>query len=178
MKPRQPALPRLWLMTDERLGDRLWPAVERLPAGSGVVFRHSATAAIERRAVFERLARSARRRRLVLFMAGNERTARRWGADGTHHRRPHAPRFGTAPAHDLREIRAAEQSGAAAIFLSPLFATRSHPGAPALGPMRFAALARATRLPVIALGGIDVRRGRAAIRLGAYGWAAIDAWQK
>ncbi|MFC0307716.1 thiamine phosphate synthase, partial [Rhizorhabdus histidinilytica] len=78
--------------------------------------------------------------------------------------------------HDLREIRAAERSSATALLLSPLHPTRSHPGAPALGRMRFAALARATRLPVIALGGVDLRRGRAAIAVGAYGWAAIDAW--
>jgi thiamine-phosphate pyrophosphorylase len=42
--------------------------------------------------------------------------------------------------------------------------------------MRFAALARATRLPVIALGGVDETRGAMAMALGAWGWAAIDAW--
>jgi thiamine-phosphate pyrophosphorylase len=176
MKPRHPELPRLWLMTDERLGEGLWPALDRLPRGSGVVFRHKATAASERRALFARLRRIARRRDLLLILAGDDREARRWRADGAHHRRPAPPRPGTAPAHDLAEIRAAERSGAAAIFLSPLHPTRSHPGAPALGRLRFAALARATRLPVIALGGIDPRRGRLAMRVGAHGWAAIDAW--
>ena len=113
---------------------------------------------------------------VVLLLAGGDAKARRWGADGAHHRRPHAPRYGTAAAHGVREIRAAERSGAGAIFLSPLHPTRSHPGAPTLGRMRFAALARTTRLPVIALGGIDRIRGRMAMRVGAWGWAAIDAW--
>lgn len=178
MRPRHPELPHLWMMTDERQGDRLWPALMRLPVGSGVVFRHKATPKAARRSLFDRVRRIAAARRLVLLLAAKDGKARRWGADGAHHRHPHAPRRGTAAAHNLREIRAAERSGAGAIFLSPLHATRSHPGAPPLGRMRFAALARATRLPVIALGGVDRRRGRMAMRVGAYGWAAIDAWEK
>ena len=176
MRPRHPELPRLWMMTDERQGDRLWRALVGLPPGSGIVFRHKATPKAERRRLFDRVRRIAAARGLVLLLAGKDGKARRWGADGAHHRHPHAPRYGTAPAHGLREIRAAERSGASAIFLSPLHATMSHPGAPALGKMRFAALTRATRLPVIALGGIDRRRGRIAMRIGAHGWAAIDAW--
>src|SRR5439155_26981070 len=39
MHARHP-LPRLWLMTDERQGDGLWAALERMPRGAGVVFRH------------------------------------------------------------------------------------------------------------------------------------------
>jgi len=176
MPPRQP-LPTLWLMTDERQGDALWASLRRLPPGSGIVFRHKATAASERRALFDRVARIARQRDLVLLLAGDDRTARLWRADGSHHRIAGPPRQGTAPAHDVREIRAAERSGAMAILLSPLHPTRSHPGAPALGRMRFAALVRATRLPVIALGGVDGRRGVHAMAVGAHGWAAIDAWR-
>jgi len=176
MKPRYPELPRLWMMTDERQGAALWDAIGRLPPGSGIVFRHKATRRGERRQLFERVRRMARARGLVLILAGRDVRARRWGADGAHHRRPHPPRFGTAPAHDLREIRAAERSGAGAVFLSPLHATRSHPHAATLGRMRFAALVRATHLPVIALGGVDRTRGRMAMRVGAHGWAAIDAW--
>ncbi|MGC6329956.1 thiamine phosphate synthase [Rhizorhabdus sp. FW153] len=176
MTPRQPVLPHLWLMTDERLGERLFDAIDRLPRGSGVIFRHYSLPVAERRRLFDAVRRRTRRRGLVLLLAGDEHMALRWGADGAHHRQPHAPRFGTSPVHDRREIRAAERSGATALLLSPLYATRSHPGASGLGRMRFAALLRATRLPVIALGGMTARRGRHARLLGAQGWAAIDAW--
>jgi len=178
MRPRHPELPRLWMMTDERQGEGLWAALRRLPAGTGIVFRHRATSGAERARLFARARRIARARRLVLLLAGEDREACRWRAHGAHHHRPHAPRYGTAPAHDLREIRRAERSGAAAIMLSPLHATRSHPQAKPLGRMRFAALVRASRRPVIALGGVDRLRGRAAMRCGAYGWAAIDAWSE
>ncbi len=40
MRARHPStLPRLWLMTDERLGEGLWAALAALPHGSGVIFR-------------------------------------------------------------------------------------------------------------------------------------------
>jgi thiamine-phosphate pyrophosphorylase len=50
-------------------------------------------------------------------------------------------------------------------------------GAVPLGLARFAWLARRTPLPVIALGGMNPLRGRRLASFGAYGWAAIDAWQ-
>jgi thiamine-phosphate pyrophosphorylase len=172
MHRRQP-LPRLWLMTDERQGERLWAALERLPRGSGIVFRQYD--APDRQDMFARVSRVARRRGLVLVLAGPPELARRWGAQGCHGRRGRgSASIRTAPAHDLKEIREAERMSAQLLFVSPVFATRSHPSAKPLGPVRFALLARQTRLPVIALGGMDRRRARGIA--GAYGWAAIDAW--
>ena len=175
MHRRQP-LPRLWLMTDERQGDALWTALERLPRGSGVVFRHYGVAPGPRRALFERVRGIARRRRLLLLLAGPPRLACAWGADGSHGRAgaTRTQRLKSAPVHDLREIVAAEGAGADLLFLSPVFPTRSHPGARVLGRARFAMLARAARLPVIALGGMDGWRARS-LRF-SYGWAGIDAW--
>ena len=167
MRPGQP-LPRLWLMTDERLGDRLFPAIAALPAGAGIVFRHYSLPEGERRALFDAVRRAAPG---PVLLAGPADQARAWGADGSHGRHAGAT---TAPAHDLAEIRAAEAAGAALLFLSPVFPTRSHPGTPALGPDGFAALAARTTLPVVALGGMNA--ARAATLAGAYGWAGIDAW--
>jgi thiamine-phosphate pyrophosphorylase len=56
-----------------------------------------------------------------------------------------------------------------------VFATRSHPGKPALGRRGFRHLARRTKLPVVALGGMDRVMARS-LAPDAYGWAAIDAW--
>ena len=84
---RRQTLPRLWLMTDERLGERLLSAVERLPRGAGIVFRHYSLPESERRALFDRVKGVARRRRLLLLLAGPDWQARAWGADGSHGRR-------------------------------------------------------------------------------------------
>jgi thiamine-phosphate pyrophosphorylase len=158
-------------MTDERQDARLWRALERLPRGSGVVFRHYR--AEDRAEMFARVRRVARRRGLLLILAGPPQLAKLWGADGSHGRhRGRRDLVRTAPAHNLGEIREAERSGAQLIFLSPVFATRSHAEGKPLGRLGFAALARQTRLPVVALGGMNERRPLA----GAYGWAGIDAW--
>ena len=175
MRSRQP-LPDTWLMTDERLGGGLLDAVGRLPPGAGIVFRHYSLAAAERRTLFDRVRAAAAARGLLLLLAGPAAEARAWGADGSHGRGP-GMGLRSAPAHDLKEIRAAEAAGAGLVFLSPVFATRSHPGARPLGRLRFGLLARATVLPVIALGGMDAARGQTLRALGAYGWAGIDAWR-
>ncbi len=174
MKRRQP-LPRIWLMTDERQGEGLWSALERLPKGGGIVFRHYGTPPTERRRLFGMVRKAARSRRQLLLLAGPPAQAAAWGADGCHG--PWRKRSGlwlSRAAHDPAELKAAEKAGADLVFLSPAFATRSHPGARPLGPLRFKLLARQTRLPVIALGGMNRQRAR---RLaGNYGWAGIDCW--
>jgi len=154
-------------MTDERMGEKLFEAIERLPAGAGIVFRHYSLAQSERRALFERVVSAAREHALLVVAAGPLR-----GGDGTHNGA--GPGLRTASAHNLREIRRAERRGADLIFLSPVYATRSHAAARPLGPRRFARIARQARVPVIALGGMNEARFRE-LR-GAYGWAGIDAW--
>ena len=157
-------------MTDERMGDALWPALRRLAPGSGVVFRHYSLGRRARLRLFVAVRRCARARRLKVLSAG----VRLPGADGAHGgRRPTS-----APAHDRREARRAVRAGATLLFVSPVFATRSHPGAPALGPARAARIARGLGARTIALGGMDARRWRAVRRVGFAGWAAIDAWMQ
>lgn len=172
-------LPIIWLMTDERVSDdALLAAAERLPSGGGgIVFRHYRTEPAARRALFERIAGVARRRRLVLILGGTARDAAAWRADGWHGRnarRAMRPMLHSAPAHDAREVIRAGTMQPDLIFLSPLFATRSHPGGKALGRVRFAALAVMARAPVIALGGMNKAHRRGLRGIGAYGWAAID----
>lgn len=176
-------LPTCWLFTDERIATAaLLRAVRRLPRGSGIVFRHYGTDAVERRALFDRVARMARRRGLMLLLGGPIGQARLWGADGAHARsapvrRNESRRYRairSAPVHDMAERRAAERAGADLLFLSPLFATRSHPGARPLGSYRFARIARSTPLPVMALGGVSMRHRALLARLGAAGFGAID----
>ncbi|MBA3676102.1 MAG: thiamine phosphate synthase [Sphingosinicella sp.] len=172
------SLPRLWMMTDERLGDELFPALQRLPRGAGIVFRHYSLDPKARRKLFLRVRKHARARGLQLMLAGSPQMAEAWGADGSHgpaqagSRR--LPR--SASVHNRAELRAAERGGADFIFVSPVFQTRSHPGADALGPVRFGLLAGRARSPVIALGGMNAVRARRLAGFQIWGWGAIDAW--
>ncbi|MCW1431776.1 thiamine phosphate synthase [Novosphingobium sp. JCM 18896] len=175
MPQRQSALPQIWLVSDARNDAMLETVLARLPRGSGLIYRHYHLPPAERRARFEPLARLARQRGHWLVLAGNAAEARAWRTDGAYgsptmlSAGPALLRLATA--HSLAEIANARRARADAILLSPAFATRSHPGAKGLGPMRFRLLAARAGLPVIALGGIDARRAR---RLGGHAWAAID----
>jgi thiamine-phosphate pyrophosphorylase len=173
---RKKRLPGLWLMTDERVSDAaLLAAAARLPKGAaGVVFRHYRTAPETRRALFGALRGVARRRRLILLLAGEARQAAAWAADGVHGdaRRATRPLLRSRAVHDAQEALAA--CGADLCFVSPLFPTRSHPGARTLGRARFAALARQVDVPVMALGGVGAAHRHMLRGIGADGWAAID----
>jgi len=168
-RPRRAPLPTRWLMTDERMGEALWRALERLPRGGGVVFRHYTLPPGERRRWFARVRRVALRRGLVLVRAGMVRMA---GEMGTHARR--GAGVVTWPVHDVGEARAARRARANAVFVSPVFATRSHPGAAGLGFRRARAIGRVAGVPIIALGGMSEARFRCLH--GFHGYAAIDAW--
>jgi thiamine-phosphate pyrophosphorylase len=86
----------------------------------------------------------------------------------------------TAAAHSFPALIRAARRGADAALLSPVFPTRSHPGAPALGAVRFAALVHGLRrrgisMRVIALGGVTGTNAARLVHAGASGLAAIGA---
>jgi thiamine-phosphate pyrophosphorylase len=176
----------LWLFTDARRVADPRPVVARLPKGlAGVVLRHDGESA--RAALGRDLARLCRARRLRLVVAGDPRLAAALGA-GVHVRGGRWPagapvlarrrRRGallTSSAHSLAELRRAARAGADLAFLSPAFATRSHPDAAALGPLRWGRLARGAALPVAALGGIGGASVRRLPRDLCRGAGAIEA---
>ncbi|MEM1195379.1 MAG: thiamine phosphate synthase [Pseudomonadota bacterium] len=169
-------LPKLWLLSDARNDAVLERALMRLPQGSGFIYRHYHLPDPDRYHRFHALRRIAKARGHCVILADSAVTASEWGADGVYGaplslwpRRANLLQLATA--HNAREIALAQRKGAHAILLSPVFATRSHPGDKVLGPARFLHLARLATIPVIALGGVT--RARAA-RLGWPRWAAID----
>ena len=180
MPHRQPnkkrRLPKVWLMTDPRLGDALLALIRKLPFGSGVVFRHYQLETGERLMLFQQIQRICRQRGHILVLAGSSD----WGADGVHGRsRIRLTQILTMPVHSVREIRNAQKLDADLLFLSPVFTTTSHLGARALGMMQFSRLAKlAGPKNVIALGGMTRNKAQTITNRIAYGWAGIDAFMR
>jgi len=173
---RDQTFPDIWLISDQRNDAVLEQALRRLPRGSGFIYRHYHLGDPQRWARFRALRRAARAGGHVVILADSALTASEWGADGIYGQpRSLWPRrtglLHLATAHDLAEIGLANRLGADAVLLSPVFATRSHPGGEVLGPTRFGLLARHSQIPVIALGGMDSHRAQ---HLGWNRWAAID----
>lgn len=167
--------PRAWLMTDERMGDALGPAIARAAAaGAGVIVRHHRSPDSVRRAIAsEVLAAGA-----ILGVSRDPLLAADLGAALVHN--PQEGRSGTLPfslsVHDEAQAREAATRSPALVFVSPVFATRSHVGQSALGEKAAGDLANLARCPAMALGGVTLEKGEQLVANGWAGWAAIDAW--
>lgn len=176
MMPRQ-SLPNIWLISDARNDAALEDGLRALPHGSGFVFRHYHLDEMARKARFEALFGLNRTLDHLTVLSGDAARAAAWGADGIYGPPDQLGKPGGllrfATVHDAQEVRLANHAGVDAMFISPVFETRSHPGARALGPERFRALAAQADSPVIALGGMDAARAAA---LGWPRWAGIDAF--
>ncbi len=164
---RNHPLPLVWLLSDARNDAWLDTALPALPANSGFVFRHYHLHGEERARRYHHLREIAWTHGHRVILAGNDD----WPCDGRYDRRPAPGGLFLASAHDGDELERAARAGADGIFLSPVFATRSHPGAGRLGVHGFHVLAQRSPVPVIALGGMSP--GRAA-ELAWPRWGAID----
>lgn len=186
LKCAQPAgtLPPRLLMTDAARMAEPATDIARLEPGDAVIVRDYGRP--ERAAHARALKRLCRRRRLLLLVAADARLARAIGADGLHLPESLVAAPGwrcfkrpgwlvTAAAHSGGAIARAFRCGVDAVLLSPVFPTASHPGDRALGLLRFARLARASRLPVYALGGISGASQRRLKNLPIAGIAGISA---
>jgi thiamine-phosphate pyrophosphorylase len=177
-------LPALILMTDPARTPDPVASAQRLPPGSAVIYR--AFGAPDAARIGRALAAVARRRGLILLVGADASLARAIGADGVHlperlgHRAralraawPHA--LITVAAHSRQAVRRAERFGADAAVLSSIFASDSPSAGAPLGRVRFGAIARASGLPVYALGGVTMKNAPELLGSGAAGVAAVSA---
>ena len=172
-------LPPLVLFTDDdRLADPL-AAARALPRGSMVVVRSRDGS--RRAALARAMVDLARSHDLIVLVAGDGALAAASGADGVHLAEARLGEAAawrarrcflvTASLHSLAGLARAKSVDA--VFLSPVFPTRSHPDRAALTAVRANAIARLARVPVYALGGIEAAN---AGRLSGFaGIAAIGA---
>jgi thiamine-phosphate pyrophosphorylase len=176
-------LPPLLILTDPRRTPDPVAVAERLPRGSGLVYRaFGATDALD---VGRSLAAVSRRRGLVFLVGADPVLASACGADGVHLPErlvASAPRLRarrplwrlTGAAHGAAALHRAAAAGLDAALLSAVFPSGSPSAGRPLGPTRFSALSRLAELPVYALGGIDAASAPR-LRGAASGAAAVAA---
>lgn len=124
---------------------------------------------------------------LWLFLNDRADIALSLGLDGVHLRNDslplerHAPRlrdallFGVST-HSLAGVRAAEAAGADFVTFGPIYDTPSKRGyGKPVGLRALERIARASRLPIFALGGVTPQRTRDCLDAGAYGVSAVSA---
>ncbi len=174
-----PGLPRLWFFTDPERTPKPWKIAAALPAGAAVVFRHFG--APNRRVVARKLQRICAQRRLLLLIGADPALAAAVGAAGVH-----LPERMATAALALKSVRpdwivsvaahsqAASRTIADAVILSPIYPSRSPSSAAPLRIALAARIARASSVPVIALGGVKLPHMRELANAGFSGVAGID----
>lgn len=175
IRRKAPFIPRCWVMCDARLGHALPRIIAHMPPRSAVVVRPHAMPRSGQTPMIQKIRHIARARRHLLLLAGPGRALGYDGRHGLFGKRAGAP-FLSVAVHTVREARLARSAKANVVLISPIWPTRSHVNAPGIGHVRLDQLGQLSRCAVIALGGMDAKRFRAARRFGACGWAGIDAW--
>ena len=181
-------LPPLVLMTDEKRLPEPVLAIKNLPSGSAVIYRHYGLA--DREGFGRHLRQAAFEADVLFLVAGDHALAQSLEADGTHmpenlafrlegsppfERADGKKSFNTIAVHSHQALERAAASGVNAALLSPVFATKSHPGSEPLGATKANIWGAQSALPVYALGGISPSNALA-LKEGAFaGLAAIDA---
>lgn len=184
---RRARIPRLHLITNRALcRDRPQAAIAAEAAGAGI----GAVQLREKDLDSAALLREALSLRAVLgttplIVNGAPDVAREADAAGVHLPGDAGP-IGAArrvmgadaligrSVHSVTEALTAAAEGADYIILGTIFATASKPGRAPAGPALIRAVADATTLPVIAIGGIDRQNVGAAIAAGAWGVAVMS----
>jgi len=79
--------------------------------------------------------------------------------------------------HSIDAAKAAERDGASYVVFGPVFASASHPQSSPAGLDALGAIARAVRIPVLAIGGVTEERIQQCLAAGAAGYAAIGLFR-
>lgn len=171
----------LAFLTDRRRIADPEPILRALPKGAAVIYRDYEDPG--RASVAGRYASICKGRGVLFLVGGDMALARKVGADGVHYPsrlnariRPAAGLIVTAACHDAEDLTLAHARGADLALLSPAFATASHPDTDHLGPARFRALAGASLLPVLGLGGVTAENAATLAGRNVAGLAAIGAF--
>ena len=77
----------------------------------------------------------------------------------------------TTAAHSIRSLKKVEGLDIDAALLSPVFISKSHPNNKCLGLNKFSKIVKKTKLPIYALGGINIKNVKSLIETDIIGYA-------
>lgn len=180
--------------TDRKKVKNFEQVIKTLPKNSIIIIREYDLDEESREIFAKNIISLARPRGLKILAAKSFSLARKIKADGVHFsdrdilplqffKKKSFPKnfiFSFA-AHDFRVLNKIK---ADMIFLSPIFATSSHPDTKPLGLRNLAKISLKTRKahyfspPVYALGGVNAQNLKSLRKLGIHGFAAIDLFSK
>jgi thiamine-phosphate pyrophosphorylase len=190
-RPDREVVPRLLVLTDRHQAEAanrdLRGTVARAVAAGApsIVLREKDLPRSARRALADGLVEVVRDAGARLLVASDATLAVAVGADGVHLAADDPPVAADLAAeltwigrscHDADEVARAGDERCDYVTVSPVASSASKPGyGPPLGPDGLAALVAASRVPVVALGGVTAANAGTWRRAGAHGVAVMGA---
>ena len=170
-------------MSDAHRGGDPLEVIKTLPKGSFMIFRHYQEK--NRAALAKKVLSKCRQRKILCLIGADIQLALKLNADGVHLPEAHLKKIGhrpkvhknmiiTAATHSFKMVRRAYSLKINAAILSPVYKTKSHPGAPTIGRLQFAKICKHSKIPIIALGGIGPNQILNLMYAGAFGIAGIE----
>ena len=160
--------------------------IKKLPKNSAVIFREYDLESKEREILAREILAICRAKNHKFLIGKNLELARKLRADGVHFSdRDHLPLqifnrqnwprkfiFSFA-CHNFLSVLKSQQLKADMIFVSPVFATKSHLGVEPLGLRELSKIIRLSKIPIFALGGVSEKNINSLQKLGIAGFGGI-----
>jgi len=166
-------------------------AIENLPKNSAVIFREYDLPAQEREKLAQEIIAICRKNNHKILIGKNFELARKLKADGVHfsdndrlslqilNRRNLPQKFILSVAcHNFLSVLKFRKLKVDAVFISPIFATKSHPEAKLIGLQALSRIILKAKHPIYALGGINSQNINSLQKLGAKGIGGIELFNK
>ncbi|MBT5186996.1 MAG: hypothetical protein HOM01_09325 [Kordiimonadaceae bacterium] len=185
-------LPSIIFMTDQQAQPYPENVIAKMPAGSMVILRDYDEE--NRYDLAVALKYICQAKKIKILIAADIDLALMIGADGIHLpeykmelaqkiRNDHPSLFITAAAHNEDAVSRAQNFNLNAVLLSPIFATKSHPITfkypdSVIGPDKLKEICAAHKLPIYALGGINLKTADKLKETGIAGIAVIRGLER
>ncbi len=164
-------------------------SISFLPKNSIVILREYNLSQSKRQELALKIQKLCKKFNHFLFIGKNIEIARKIKANGVHFSdldknswrfiSKKYPKLKISFAcHSLKSIKKAQNSNSDILFLSPIFATKSHENSKILKTRNLAKACEISKKPIFALGGINQKNLNSVIKSKARGFGAIEIFNK
>lgn len=180
--------------TDRKRCKDLTTIIKKLPKNSAVIFREYDLDDKNREKLAREILTICKEKNHKILIGKNLDLARKLHADGVHfsdndilpsevflHKKNNL-QIGSKfifsfACHNFLSVVKSHRLPVDLIFISPIFATKSHEATPALGLQTLSKIVRFSKKPVFALGGINKKNLPIVKKLGAVGFGGIEIFR-
>ena len=187
IKTKDNKLPKIIIIFDDNVFDEKKFSNLKIPKESAFLLRSYEVK--ERKKIAKQLLKFCKMKKLKLLIAADIKLAEDINAHGVHFPEYMIKKKNkinwvfvkniklrknwiiTTAVHSLQAIKNAEFFDIDAALLSPVFSSKSHPNEKNLGINKFSKIVKKTKLPIYALGGINIKNIKSLLRTDIIGYA-------